>query len=135
MTFDGKVGSLLKLLGGVSAGPINTAPPIISGLPQRGQLLSTTNGTWTGTGTITFAYQWLRNGAPITGATANTYLLVAADDNAFISCRVTATDDEGSNSKTSNSLGPVLGDPLNLTAPVVSGITEVGQTLSTTDGT
>lgn len=134
MIFDSRRGSLLGLLG-ASLGPVNTVAPVVSGTPERGQILSCTTGTWTGTGTITYAYQWLRNGAPIAGATLSTYTLVAADDNAFMSCRVTATDDEGSNSKTSNVLGPVLGAPFNLVAPVVSGTPETGQTLSTTDGT
>ena len=121
--------------GGSSAGPTNTVAPVISGTAERGETLTSTTGTWTGTGTITYAYQWKRSGANISGATSSTYVLVAADDNAFITCNITATDDTGSRSKLSNSLGPVLAAPLNLTAPVASGTAQVGQTLSTTDGT
>lgn len=121
--------------GGSSAGPTNTVAPVISGIAERGETLTSTTGTWTGTGTITYAYQWKRSGANISGATSSTYVLVAADDNAFITCNITATDDTGSRSKLSNSLGPVLAAPLNLTNPVASGTAQVGQTLSTTDGT
>ena len=82
---------------GSSAGPVNTVAPSISGTAERGETLTSTTGTWTGTGTITYAYQWKRNGSNISGATTSTYVLVAADDNANITCLVTATDDAGSN--------------------------------------
>ena len=124
--------SYADLAGG---GPKNTIAPAISGTAERGETLTSTTGTWTGTGTITYAYQWKRNGADISGATASTYVLVAADDNALMTCVVSATDTEGTKSATSNTLGPVLAAPLNLTSPVASGTAQVGQTLSTTDGT
>jgi len=124
--------SYADLAGG---GPKNTIAPVISGTAERGETLTSTTGTWTGTGTITYAYQWKRNGADISGATASTYVLVAADDNANMTCVVSATDTEGTKSATSNTLGPVLAAPLNLTSPVASGTAQVGQTLSTTDGT
>jgi len=121
--------------GVAAAGPINLVAPVISGTAERGQTLSSTTGTWSGVGTITYAYQWKRNGSNISGATSATYLLLAADDNALITCLVTATDSEGSRSKISNTLGPVLGLPLNLTAPVLSGTPTIGEVLSSTDGT
>lgn len=121
--------------GGSAAGPTNTVAPVISGTAERGETLTSTTGTWTGTGTITYAYQWKRNGADISGATSSTYVLVSADDNANMTCNVTATDDTGSRSKLSNSLGPVLGSPYLLTSPVASGTAQVGETISITDGT
>jgi hypothetical protein len=116
-------------------GPKNTLAPVISGTAERGETLTSTTGTWTGTGTITYAYQWKRNGADISDATSSTYVLVSADDNALMTCVVSATDTEGTKSATSNTLGPVLAAPLNLTSPVASGTAQVGETLSTTDGT
>lgn len=88
-------------------GPTNTVAPVVSGTATVGQTLSTTNGTWSGVGTITYAYQWLDDGATIPGATSSTYTLTAAEEGGLISCRVTATDDNGSTPKTSNSVGPV----------------------------
>ncbi len=126
---------LSRARGGQAAGPANTVAPVISGTAERGEVLSCTTGTWTGTGTITYAYQWLRDGAEIAGATSSTYTLVTADDNANIRCRATATDDKGSRSAFSNTLGPVLGAPLNLAAPVLSGTETVQELLSVTDGT
>jgi hypothetical protein len=98
-------------------------------------MLSCTTGTWTGVGTITYAYQWRRNGANITGATSSTYTLVVADDDADINCVVTATDNEGSSSRSSNVVGPVLGDPLNLTLPSITGTATVRETLTVSNGT
>jgi Subtilase family/Fervidolysin N-terminal prodomain len=64
--------------------PLNTAPPTISGPAQQGQTLTESHGTWTSEPTG-YTYQWLQcdgtaaNCAPITGATAQTYVPVAAD--------------------------------------------------------
>ena len=102
-------------------GPTNTVAPVVSGTATVGQTLSTTNGTWTGVGTITYAYQWLDDGAAISGATSSTYTLTASEEGGFISCRVTATDDNGSTAATSNSLGPVAAGAFALTDLYSSG--------------
>jgi hypothetical protein len=125
----------LTALEGAGGAPVNTLAPVISGTAERGETLTSNTGTWTGVGIITYAYQWKRDGANISGATSSTYVLVIADDNTNITCLVTATDDVGSSSQLSNSLGPVLGSPYLLSAPVASGTAQVGETLSTTNGT
>jgi len=81
-------------------GPPNTAPPAISGQAVVGQTLTASQGTWTGTG-LTFAYQWRRcdtagaQCADISGATAATYALVAADSGKTIRVAVTAKNATG----------------------------------------
>lgn len=102
------VGFLRYGEGGTSSGPTNTVAPLITYSEPAilGSVLSTTNGTWNGTGTITYARQWRRNGAAISGQTGTTYTLVEADDDKLITCRVTATDDLGSRSRSSNPVGP-----------------------------
>ena len=63
----------------VSVAPTNTQPPVVSGTPEVGKGLTTTNGTWSGTTPLSFSYQWRRcdrNGgscADISGANDNTY--------------------------------------------------------------
>lgn len=87
--------------------PVNTVVPTISGSPSEASTLSvTSNGTWTNN-PASYAYQWLRNGVAIAGATASTYLLVTADVGTDVSCRVTATNAGGSTASVSNALGPI----------------------------
>lgn len=90
----------------ISAGtaPVNTVAPVISGNLQVGQTLSTTDGTWTGTATITYTYQWKRGGSNIASATASTYVLTEADAGQAITCQVTGTNGIGNSAATSNSL-------------------------------
>jgi len=115
--------------------PANTVLPVISGTATVGQTLTTTSGTWTGTAPITYTYQWKRAGTNISGATANTYALVTADAGAAITVTVTATNAAGNTSATSAATGAVLGVPVNSVLPAISGTTNVGQTLTTTNGT
>jgi hypothetical protein len=114
--------------------PVNTVAPVISGTQQVGQTLSCTTGTWTGDATIVFTYQWKRGGVDIGSATASTYLLVTADGGTNITCNVTGTNGVGNASQISNTLA-IQGVPVNSVAPVISGNVQVGQTLTTTDGT
>jgi hypothetical protein len=83
--------------------PVMTSPPVVSGTGTVGQTLSVTNGNWTYVPT-SYAYQWLRNGANIAGATAATRVLAAADSGTNVSCRVTATNAAGSTPIVSNAI-------------------------------
>lgn len=83
--------------------PVNTTVPAVTGTGAVGNTLSCTQGNWTYVPT-TYAYQWLRNGANIAGATASTRLLLAADSGTNVSCRVTATNAAGSTPIVSNAI-------------------------------
>lgn len=86
--------------------PVNTVAPAVTGTATNGSTLTTTNGTWTGDATITYTRQWCRNTAgvwaPIAGATGTTYVLTAADVGKTIRCDVTATNNLGVVSASSN---------------------------------
>ena len=68
----------------------NVTVPTIAGQPRIGGTLTTDGGTW-GVDSPTLAYQWTRDGAPIEGATAASYTLVAADAGAAVAVTVTAS--------------------------------------------
>ncbi|HEX8052125.1 MAG TPA: hypothetical protein VF517_03970, partial [Thermoleophilaceae bacterium] len=127
----------------VTAIPLaNTAAPTISGTPQDGQTLTASNGTWTGSPTITYAYQWRRcdaSGAScvnISGATASTYVAQQADVTGTLRVLVTATNPGGSLAATSaQSTTVAASPPVNTSLPAISGTPQHGQTLTASSGT
>lgn len=117
--------------------PVNTVAPAISGSTTLGSVLTTTDGTWTGTAPITFGYQWKRGGSPIGGATASTYTLVAADSSANITCDVTGTNVAGSVTAGSNTITAGNFNPINTVAPTLSpsGTQSTGTVITLGNGT
>ena len=88
--------------------PVNLTAPVITGTSRVGQTLSGSNGTWTNSPTG-YTYRWLANGVPIGGATANTFLLTAAQLGATITFEVTASNAGGaSTAATSAATSAVL---------------------------
>ncbi len=70
----------------VASAPTSSVAPTITGTVRQGQVLTASPGTWTGTGTITYTYQWKRcdtAGQTCAGASSviaqNTITLTAAD--------------------------------------------------------
>jgi hypothetical protein len=82
--------------------PPSGGTPSISGTPQSGQTLTCNAGTWTGSPT-SYAYQWLRDGGAIGGATAATYGLTDADVGHAITCRVVAHNTGGDSAPATSS--------------------------------
>ena len=82
-------------------GPVSLIAPSVSGTLQQGGQLRASAGTWSGSGTVQYAYQWYRctaRGArcsTIRGATKATYRLVAKDVGASLGLTVRATDASG----------------------------------------
>jgi len=76
----------------ISAGdaPVSQVKPLVTGTPEVGETLNVSNGTWD-LDELTFAYQWLRDGEAIEGATAATYVVTEGDLGAELTARVTAS--------------------------------------------
>ena len=121
-----------------------TGAPTITGTAQVGQTL--TAGTTAimdadGLTSPGYTYQWIRTAAGvdtnISGATASTYTLVAADQGTTVKVRVSFTDDASkAETRTSAATAAVLAAANNLAtgAPTITGTATVGQTLTATVG-
>ena len=72
---------------------------MISGAPTVGDVLTVSNGSWSGSETG-FSYQWKRDGVAIAGATGQSYTVQAADQGHSITVTVTASDGTSSSSDT-----------------------------------
>ncbi len=99
-----------------TAAPTNSAAPSISGSNVAGSTLTCSSGTWDDTN-ATLAYQWLKDGASISGATNSTHMTSDADVGVAITCQVTATNIGGSSSATSASV-TVEATPVSPAQPV-----------------
>src|SRR5205823_1056341 len=77
--------------------PSNTSPPTITGTAQQGQTLTEAHRSWANEPT-SYAYQWQQcdsagaNCSAITGATSQTYVLVAEDVGRTIRVQETASN-------------------------------------------
>jgi hypothetical protein len=138
---------VLSLAAGVvrtAPGPVSSGRPEIAGTLQQGQQLTATAGTWAGSGTLAYAYQWYRCDATgahcssIHGATKASYVLVAKDAGATIGLTVKGTDGTGTTAAYAPLAGPVAPASSRLTAtrqPALTGNAVVGQALKVTPGT
>ncbi len=98
--------------------PINTVSPAVTGTTGVGDVLTTTNGTWTGDATIAYTYQWKRDGVSIAGQTTSTHTIVSADQGTTLTCVVTGTNSVGNASATSN--GTAIPAAAASTGPIVN---------------
>jgi hypothetical protein len=129
-----------------NAKPSPLAEPDIDGRAEQGRMLSSTRGRWSGTGSITYSFRWVRcgpgGGRPdgsdcgfILGATSSRYQLQAADVGSRIRVRVTAKNAEGEATVASNPTPVVVGPPVNTALPTVSGSALVGAVVTVNPGT
>ncbi|MEZ5100019.1 MAG: PASTA domain-containing protein [Thermoleophilia bacterium] len=83
----------------------------------------------------TFAFAWLRDGAPIGGAAGAQYLLAPADASAAVQCQVTATNVIGSTTAVTAPVGiDALPVPTATSAPAIAGAGRRGLVVTCTNG-
>jgi hypothetical protein len=129
----------------IAGNPSNTAPPVISGVAQIGQTLTSTTGSWEGGNPpLSFAYIWVRCTSTgvechgIDGAESPSYTPTGADAGHQISVVVTATDDLGQAiAVLAEPVGPVPAlspPPRSVKRPAVSGAALNGVTVKASTG-
>ena len=109
--------------------------PTISGTTTQGQTLTANIGGVSdgdGINAGTNAYQWIRDGSDISGATSSTYTLVQADVGTAITVRYSFSDNESNaNSTTSSATSSIANANVAASGvPTISGTTTQGQTLT-----
>jgi hypothetical protein len=112
----------------------DTAPPAVSGTVKVGSTVTAAPGTWTPAGAA-FRYQWLANGAVISGATRPAYVVPPGLAGEKLSVRVTASK-AGYQSATATSGAKVIarGTLVMKVRPRLAGTAKVGKALSVTQG-
>ena len=117
---------------------VSTGAPVVTGSWTEGSTLTTTNGTWTSSGT--FTYQWQSSSdnstwSSISGATSSSYTLVSADASKYIRVQVYLTGSSGADGVAYSIPTAKVGAPYNTLAPAISGVLRVGVAQSVTTGT
>ena len=88
----------------VVAKSIPPLPPSAATLTGTAKVGSTLTCAGTFQNATSTSWAWLRNRAPISGATASTYKLVAADKGTAVQCQALATNAGGTTSRTSRAV-------------------------------
>ena len=102
----------------LTSAPTIVSNPYIYGEALVNSTLTLVVGVYDGDDPLTYSIQWLRDGADISAATANTYLLVAGDAGKSISARVTVSNSYGGVVAYSNNI------PVSSTIPPTSPFTD-----------
>ena len=120
----------------VIPGVLTTSTPTISGSPSVGSILTAVPGSW-GPGSVAFSYQWKANGTAISGATAATFTITAAQLGQTITVAVTGTE-TGYTTATVESAATATMTGSTFTTigtPTITGTPVVGGTLTAATGT
>lgn len=132
--------------------PAPTSTPSVTGTPKVGMTVYTQYVTWQPAATT--SYQWLRNGAPITGATSASYSLTQDDVGTLVAVRlsgvreghttgvvdsapvtvVASTTVTPPGGTTPGGTTPGGGTLTAVAAPLINGSSVIGQYLTATTG-
>lgn len=121
----------------IPAAPVNIIQPFLVGNGTVGEAVICNKGTWSGSPTPTYTYDFRLDSVSVQNSSSNSYTPLLADDGKTLTCLVTATNSQGSASEgTSNSL--VIGvAPSNTVAPTLSpsGTQSTGTVITVGNGT
>jgi hypothetical protein len=112
--------------------PVNQTAPAVTGTPRVGATLTASPGGWVPTPS-SYTYAWLRDGVPVSGANAATYVPSGTDLGHRLVVAVTATGSGGTSATPAVSAptAPVaVGRFTVVSAPRVVGVRRLGRTLS-----
>jgi hypothetical protein len=111
-----------------------TPTPTISGTAREGRTLTAWRGSWA-PAPSSVTYRWSRNGVAISGATASTYVLTAADQGQKITVTVTAKRAGYRTVAVTSAPTTVLREFAAAPAPTITGTAKAGSTLTAWRGT
>ena len=127
--------------GALAAGPTNTVLPTIAGTLAVGQTVNAGSGSWD-VAPSSISYQWYRcstavvtSCVQIAGATTASLKLVSADGGNYLQLQVTALSAGGGTTASSLISARVVVQPLATVIPVITGVVQLGSTLTLTSGT
>ncbi|MFZ4112268.1 MAG: beta strand repeat-containing protein [Ilumatobacteraceae bacterium] len=125
----------------IDIAPTNAVIPLVSGTAQTGQALSVSTGSWNNRA-LSFVYQWKRSATSggvyldIVGANLSTYAVAAGDVGYFIKGTVAGVNTGGTAAYEASVATAQVIDitPLNATPPSITGVSQLDQTLSVSNG-
>jgi hypothetical protein len=130
----GTDGATVTVTNGPVLQDLQTSAPVVEGEPRVGATLTARPGSWT-SGTA-FAYQWLADGTPLAGETAQTFTPSAAQVGRRVTVQVTGSrSGYRSATRTSDASGAVAAGTLSAATPTVDGSARVGVQLTASAGT
>ncbi|HEX7289918.1 MAG TPA: hypothetical protein VF250_02215 [Conexibacter sp.] len=124
----------------VEGAPALERAPALTGTATVGQTLSVSDGSWTGSGPVAYAYAWQTCEEPgecstIDGATRSSYRLTEDDAEQSIRAVVTATNGAGSTAELSNASAEVSPPmPYVTEEPTIGGEAREGDELTADHG-
>jgi hypothetical protein len=105
------------VVGGAAQAPVNSVLPVVSGLAQVGSVLSVSDGSWSGSAPLSFAYRWQRcaggSCVDVGGAVGSSYAVVAADVGSSLRVGVRASNGVGSSEVFSGETAVVVAAPVS----------------------
>ena len=119
----------------------NTSPPTISagagGVPEVGSTVTASPGTWNPSSGVTFAYQWLADGADISNAKSASLPVTSALLGKKLSVRVTGSAFLDTPGTATSAQTVAVQNPTvrNLSLPTITGTLKIDNTLGSSTGT